>query len=134
MNYFTNQYIAQASAPPAKLNYFQLYRTNPTITSIKFIVECCTKLQGEFYKFYYWGHLKLNLSIILVRPSTFAYAASIFHRVNKNLTNLDYDKFVIATGAIYLASKVNNIQCQHLIHLLNSSILRSMKIPFGSRI
>lgn len=41
------------------------------------------------------------------RPSTFAYAASIYHRVIKNLLKTDYDKFAIATGSIYLASKVN---------------------------
>lgn len=45
--------------------------------------------------------------LLVVRPSTFACAASIFHRVNKNLLKKDYDRFTIATGAIYLASKVN---------------------------
>jgi cyclin-Q len=48
-----------------------------------------------------------NNSIFPVKPSTYAYAASIFHRVIKNLAKSDYDKFSIATGAIYLASKVN---------------------------
>lgn len=42
-----------------------------------------------------------------MRPSTFAYAATIFHRVIKNLLKTDYDKFTIATGSIYLATKVN---------------------------
>lgn len=49
----------------------------------------------------------LKPPIILVKPSTFAYAASIFHRVVKNLSKLDYDKFTLASGSIYLASKVN---------------------------
>lgn len=42
-----------------------------------------------------------------MKPSTFAHAASIFHRVIQNLLKSDYDKFTIALGAIYLASKVN---------------------------
>lgn len=42
-----------------------------------------------------------------MRPSTFATAASIFHRVNKNISKSEYDKFTIATGSIYLATKVN---------------------------
>lgn len=44
---------------------------------------------------------------VLVRPSTFAYAATIFHRVMNNLSKQDYDKFSIATGCIYLATKTN---------------------------
>lgn len=48
-----------------------------------------------------------NTLSLLVKPSTFAYAASIFHRVTKNLSKPDYDKFALASGSIYLASKVN---------------------------
>lgn len=45
--------------------------------------------------------------LLPARPSTFATAASIFHRVVGNLSKPDYDKFTIATGSLYLASKVN---------------------------
>lgn len=48
-----------------------------------------------------------NKNNILVKPSTFAVAATIFHRVIKNLAKADYDKFSISTGVIYLASKAN---------------------------
>lgn len=41
------------------------------------------------------------------KPSTFAYAATIFHRVKNNLIKPDYDQFSLAAGVIYLASKVN---------------------------
>jgi len=87
MTYFNNQYAPLTVALPARINYIQLYQKNSTFAAIAFILECCNKLE--------------------VRPSTFAYAASIFHRVIKNLSKPDYDKFTVATGSIYLASKTN---------------------------
>lgn len=60
-----------------------------------------------------------------MRPSTFAYAASIYHRVIKNL-NSDYDKFAIATASIYLASKVNEdpIRLKDVINVSQVSLNR----------
>ena len=48
-------YFVPMSAPPPPLlkkNYFQLYQKNSNFTSIKFIQECCIKLEGEFLLFF----------------------------------------------------------------------------------
>lgn len=42
-----------------------------------------------------------------MKPTTFAQAASIYHRFYNNLEHVEYDEFAIASAAIFLASKVN---------------------------
>lgn len=63
----------------------------------------------------------------LVKPSTFSHAVSIFHRVYLNLSRNEYDKFAIATGSIFLASKVNEdpIRLKDLINVSQITLNRT---------
>ncbi|KAG5680760.1 hypothetical protein PVAND_010247 [Polypedilum vanderplanki] len=97
-----NNYVSYSfeTTKPEKINYYKLYERNPTYAAIRFILECCQKLE--------------------LKPSTFAHAATIFHRFHKNLERSDYDKFATATASIFLGSKVNENELR-LKDLINVS-------------
>lgn len=48
MAYFNNQYAPQQPTSSGRTNYFQLYQKNSNFAVIKFILECCNKLEGKF--------------------------------------------------------------------------------------
>ncbi|XP_070490771.1 cyclin-Q [Chironomus tepperi] len=107
MNNYNNFNVAvQQALPINKTNYYRLLEKNSAFGSVKFILECCQKLE--------------------LKPSTFAHAASIFHRVYDNLGRVDYDKFAIATASIFLASKVNEdpIRLKDLINVSQVTLNR----------
>lgn len=72
-------------------DYRALYERNSCFASIKFLYEVSEKMK--------------------LKPTTASIAATLFHRVQNNL-NMEYDKLLIATSCLYLASKVNEDHCR----------------------
>lgn len=45
--YYNSQFIAHQLPSTIKLTYNQLYQKNSNFAAVKFISECCTKLDGK---------------------------------------------------------------------------------------
>jgi cyclin-Q len=90
-----------------KTNYYALAERNLTYASIKFILECCEKLE--------------------VKPTTFFHAATIYHRACDNLShNENLDKFLLASSSIFVGSKINeeHIRLKDLIYVMQVTLNR----------
>lgn len=56
-----------------------------------------------------------------VKQTTSAIAATFLHKVFRNLSNSEYDRFVFAVSCLYLAGKVNNDSAVNIRDVINVS-------------